>query len=546
MRSAWFVLLAASLVGCSQPQALGTSRSKEVGGCGTCPTGFTCGTANGTSVCFSPTGVPKFTNIVVVMMENTTLATLQTADNTPYLTGLGQAWASSSNYHGATHPSLRNYIALTSGDPQGIGDDDVLHKLFCDCHPTGPACSAFNCVVLGIPLGNCGCPINARNVADDIEAAGLTWRDYGEGMGTPCNLTDNSATNYAARHNPFLYYDDIQTTSRCTSNVVDYSSFASDLQAGLPTFSLVAPNLVHDMHNPFPASSQNYVNGDQWLATQIPSILGAAPWQPGGAGLLVIVWDEDDLSGGLTQSTDDPIPMFLISPLAQAGGYVSATQYNHYSLLATIEDSLGLPRLLNAQAAKPMTDFFVNGGAPAGAPVATTSDASTADGAPIGCASATDCPADEACDLSTMPGTCSAQCTSGACACATDEQCNQPMVVCTNGQCAAATGAAAGATCMVSTDCRSNQCTAGICQCAASGGNCVTDSDCCGGASCSAAGTCEAISGLADGSDCTDPSQCSSNQCNSNETCGCVASGGTCQTYEDCCNGTACSAGMCQ
>ena len=332
-------------------------------GCGTCPTGFTCGTANGTSVCFSSTGVPKFSNIVIIMMENTTLATLQGAGNTPYLTSLGSTWASSSDYHGVTHPSLRNYISLTSGSPQGIGSDNLLNKTFCDCHPTGSSCNAFNCVIAGIPLGNCGCPVNASNVADQLETAGLTWRDYGEGMGTPCNLTDNSSASYAARHNPFLYYTDIQTSSRCTSNVVDYSSFASDLSAP-KNFSFIAPNLIHDMHNPFPASSQNYANGDQWLSSQIPTILGEGPWEPGGTGLLVIVWDEDDLSGGLTQSTDNPIPMFLISPLAKSGGYVSSTMYNHYSLLATIEDSFGMPRLANAASAQPMTDFFVNSGPP--------------------------------------------------------------------------------------------------------------------------------------------------------------------------------------
>ena len=339
--------------------------------CGTCPTGFTCGAANGTSVCFSPTGVPKFSNVVVIMMENTTLPTLKAAGNTPYLDGLGQTWATSSNYHGVTHPSLRNYLALTSGDPQGIGSDQIANKLFCDCHPTGSSCGALNCVVAGIPLGNCGCPISARNVADDLEAKGLTWRDYGEGMGSACNVTDSSSLSYAARHNPFLYYDDIQMSSRCAANVVDYSNFATDLASNPMNFSFIAPNLIHDMHNPFPASSRNYANGDQWLSSQVPAILASAPWQPGGAGLLVIVWDEDDLSGGLTQSTDNPIPMFFISPLAKSGGYVSSTQNGHYNLLATIEDAFGLPRLLNAASAQPMSDFFVNSGPPGGSPASS-------------------------------------------------------------------------------------------------------------------------------------------------------------------------------
>ena len=205
--------------------------SFQMAGCGTCPEGFTCGSANGTSVCFSATGIPRFSNVVVIMMENTTLSTLEAAGNTPYLSSLATNWATSSNYHGATHPSLRNYIALTSGDPQGIGSDNILNQTFCDCHPTGNACSAFNCVVAGIPIGNCGCPIAARNLADDLEMAGLTWHDYGEGMGTPCNVTDDSSVSYAARHIPFIYYDDIRTTGRCAAKSSwDYSSFAGDLE----------------------------------------------------------------------------------------------------------------------------------------------------------------------------------------------------------------------------------------------------------------------------------------------------------------------------
>jgi hypothetical protein len=359
-------------------------------------------------------------------------------------------------------------------------------------------------------------------LADDIESAGLTWRDYGEGMGTPCNLTDNSGTSYAARHIPFLYYDDIQQSSRCASNVVDYSNFATDLASGLPTYSIIAPNLVHDMHDPFPAQAQNYANGDQWLSSQIPTILGARPWQAGGAGLLIVVWDEDDLSGGITQSTDDPIPMFLISPLAKKGGYSSATQYDHYSLLATIEDSLGLPRLLNASTAQPMADFFVND-SPATA--SDTADAS-ARTASIPCAMASDCPDDQACDLSSQ--VCSAQCTSGNCACATDQQCNQATVVCTGGQCVAG--------CHVAGDCPSTQACQtntdpGTCAspCSASSCACNADSQCSGidddggtsdggvGLICSEAGTC--ISGCNVASDCP-----------SGMTCDTSTSPGTCQS----------------
>jgi hypothetical protein len=175
-------------------------------------------------------------------------------------------------------------------------------------------------------------------------------------MGTACNLT--SSGSYATRHVPFLYFDDVQTnTARCTSHVVDYSALASDLASAAPTFSFIAPNLTDDMHDPFPAGAQNLANGDAWLAAQVPAILASSAYTNGG--VLFIVWDEDDLSGGLT-GTDDPVPMYVLSPRARSNGYASSSHADHYSLLATIEDGLGLPRIGNAATAQPLTDFFAN------------------------------------------------------------------------------------------------------------------------------------------------------------------------------------------
>ena len=81
-----------------------------------------------------------------------------------------------------------------------------------------------------------------------------SWTAFGESMGTPCNVVDG--TNYAVRHVPFLYYDDIQTNARAaTRHVVDYAKF--DV-ASAPDFTYIAPNLIDDMHDPDPASSEEH------------------------------------------------------------------------------------------------------------------------------------------------------------------------------------------------------------------------------------------------------------------------------------------------
>jgi hypothetical protein len=197
-----------------------------------------------------------------------------------------------------------------------------------------------------------------KNIADQLESAQKSWMTFAEGMGAPCNLANDAATSYAVRHVPFLYYDGIQTdAARCNAHVVDLAML--DL-ANPPVYSFIAPNLVNDMHDPFPAGAQNITNGDTWIGPQVDAIVNSAAYQQGG--LLVVLWDEDDASGGIGGS-DDPIGLFLMSPYAKSGGFSSAVKANHYTLLATIEEGLDLPKL--GQAASPgagvaatLTDYF--------------------------------------------------------------------------------------------------------------------------------------------------------------------------------------------
>ncbi|MCA9679905.1 MAG: hypothetical protein H6708_28195 [Kofleriaceae bacterium] len=310
--------------------------------CGGCPDGTTCGTANDVPVCRTATGIPRFEHVFVILMENTSWDTLAQTDNTPFLHGLFASGAVSSDYHGVEHPSLPNYVALVGGGTGGIA---------CDCNPTGDACTALSCNTV---VHNCGCPQDGEHLGDQLDAAGVSWRAYAEDMGTPCNLT--SSGDYAVRHVPFLYFQSLQDdATRCADRVVDYDlEFPDDLAATPRRFNFIAPNLVSDMHDPFPAGAQNYANGDAWLDAEVTRIMMSSAYQD--RGLLVIVWDEDDLSGVL--APDDPIPMILLSPLAKHDGYVSDVHADHYDLLATFEDGLGLPRLGAAADATPLADFF--------------------------------------------------------------------------------------------------------------------------------------------------------------------------------------------
>jgi phospholipase C len=328
----------------------------EAGACASCPTGYSCGTFNGIQACASPAGIPLFDHVFLAMMENLSYSTLDDAINqdasaTANLHMVRDTYASGDDYHGAhsggqaVHPSLPNYISITSGDPQGVA---------CDCQPIPEAgtCGTFSCTLV---TGDCACNQAVPNVADQIETATKTWKAYGEDMGTPCNLTDQG--NYAVRHVPFLYYDAVrENAARCTSHIVDFTNFATDLAGtSAPNFLYVAPNLIDDGHNPQnPADhSTNIADVDTFLGTFVPAVTASNAYKNGG--LLIIVWDEDNSNGIF--SNDDPIPIFVLSPYAKKG-FVSHVTADHASLLATIEDGLGLPRLGQAATAQPLVDYF--------------------------------------------------------------------------------------------------------------------------------------------------------------------------------------------
>jgi hypothetical protein len=318
-----------------------------VADCGGCPSGTTCRTANGIPVCRDDdTGIPRFEHVFVILMENTSTETLVTSDSVPYLRDLVAQYAFSLDYHGIEHPSLANYIVLFSGSYVDNGPKE------CDCDPLGGACNQITCNTL---LSSCGCPQDQTNLGDQLEAAGVSWRMYAEGMGDPCTL--ESSGDYAVKHVPALYFPSLtDDRPRCEDHVVDYTEFPGDLAAGPRQFVFLTPDLVHDMHDPVPAGEQNLRNGDDWLAEQVPHILASTAYTDRGA--LIIVWDEDDSELIEFNPSDDPIPMILMSPLAKQGGYASGIHADHDNLLAMIEDGLGVGRLGNAVGEDPLTDFF--------------------------------------------------------------------------------------------------------------------------------------------------------------------------------------------
>ena len=234
-------------------------------------------------------------------MENTGL---RRALATPSIAALASRFILATSYHAVARPSLPNYLALTSGSTWDVADD-AYHAL---------------------PEAGIG-----RQLTD----AGISWRAYMEGMTAAGCM--RSPYPYALKQDPFAYYG-----GACAPNVVPLDALDADLVGQTPRFVWITPGLCHDAHDC--ALDEAGV----WLDALVARIVVSPAWRDGG--VLFIVWDEGD--GGDTNL----VP--LIAGTSTSAPGESAAPYDHYSLLATIEDLFGLPRLGKAKDATPIAEVL--------------------------------------------------------------------------------------------------------------------------------------------------------------------------------------------
>ncbi|HEY3229490.1 MAG TPA: alkaline phosphatase family protein [Roseiflexaceae bacterium] len=273
-----------------------------------------------------PTGqIPVFSHVFIIVMENEAYEEIiGNTTSAPYINSLAQNYGVALNYYGIDHPSLPNYIALAAGDTFTITN---------------------NCT---------SCFIDRSNITDQLEAAGKSWKAYMESMPSPCFVGD-SGSLYRQKHNPFIYFDNIRNNPARCNNIVPFSQFDIDLQANaLPDYVWITPNMCNDIHD-CPLST-----GDAWLQTWVTKILNSPAWQQDG--VLFLTFDESrssDTTGCCVYAMGGHILTLVISPLGKPA-YQSTVDYDHYSLLRTIEEAWSLPLLnkANCDCSQPMADFF--------------------------------------------------------------------------------------------------------------------------------------------------------------------------------------------
>jgi phosphatidylinositol-3-phosphatase len=243
---------------------------------------------------------PAARHVFVIVMEN---KSPQEALSGTFTASLASSYGEAANYRAVAHPSVPNYLALTSGSTWGVTDDSY-HAL------------------------------PSQDIGDQLTKAGVAWRAYMEGLGTGGCL--DSPLPYDPGHNPFAFYG-----GACPPNVVPLTSLETDLSGNTPLFSWITPDMCHDEH------SCDVTVGDAWLQQTVGVLTTSKAWSANG--VLFIVWDEDDGSG------DNSVLSLVVAP--HQGHRMSNQPYTHYSLLATIEDLLGVGRLGQAAGAKAMNDL---------------------------------------------------------------------------------------------------------------------------------------------------------------------------------------------
>ena len=345
------------------------------------------GEQGGSSEGTPATKLPAFKHVFVIMLSDEPYAAVFGPESlATYLTHqLEPHGALLARYDAVAHEQLPNEIALLSG--QGATSETVANCP--DYTLISPASVGPQEQVLG---DGCVYPASTQTLLGQLSAKHLDWRAYIEGMdeagagagagagacahptlgqADPTGAASAGTGAYATYINPVAYFASLTGSAGCASEDVGIASLARDLAkpARTPSFSYIAPSRCDD-GDPVPCDAgaqAGVAPADAFLKRVVPEITGSAAYKQ--SGLLVITVDEAPSSGEFADSSSccgqpafpnlpaalsetpsgrprggGAVGALLLSPLIK-GPETSQEPYNHYSLLATIEETFGLKRL---------------------------------------------------------------------------------------------------------------------------------------------------------------------------------------------------------
>ena len=283
--------------------------------------GWACG--GSTSSMQTPVQTPvaakqlTFSHVVLLVEENHSYSDVVGSSSMPYLNSLISQYGLATQYFANTHPSLPNYLVLTTGLMESNNDNF-----------TGA--------------------VSDDNIVRELVKAGKSWKAYLESLPSPGYLGGDTG-GYLRQHNPFADLSDIQQSSAQADNMVPFTQFATDLaNNALPQYSFIAPNGNDDAHD------GTLAQADSWLQSNIAPLLASSAFQ--SSGLLIITFDESEDSD--IENGGGHVSTVIISPQAKKG-YQSQTLYQHQTTLRLILASSGVNTFPGMSAAAPdMSEFF--------------------------------------------------------------------------------------------------------------------------------------------------------------------------------------------
>ncbi|MBV8347994.1 MAG: hypothetical protein JOZ49_10810, partial [Mycolicibacterium sp.] len=319
--------------------------------------------------------LPPIRHVWYIEMENTTYGESFGAAQKPYLTQvLPSEGALLAQYYGIGHNSLDNYIAQISGQAP-VYDTQNDCPSYDDFTASGASDQNGQAVGQG-----CVYPSNVLTLTDQLDpkhdGSNLTWKAYMEHMGdqlprdmdTTCahaptfgnaatqtntgsndttqKSTSSTSSDYASKHNPFVYFHSIvDDPAYCRAHVVNQRQMFADLSsvATTPNFSWFTPGLIDDGHD------CQEVCPDIWLRTYLSAILDSPAYRQDG--LVIVTFDESDALGPAGVDVmaaccnemggpNQPSPS-LYSGANGGGGRIGAVLLSRYIKPGTVIDPVG-------------------------------------------------------------------------------------------------------------------------------------------------------------------------------------------------------------
>jgi hypothetical protein len=388
-----------------------------------------------------PKGVPRLDHVFVIVMENHGYSQIIGNPNTPFANQYAKSANSGTNYFAIAHPSLNNYLEIVGASNFGVHSDNNpdWHNANCTTNLASGTPNTDNpaspnvCPISGTGMDAATPAIDYTNevqakpgqpgdinidgrksiaaasttgktIADQLAEAGRSWKSYQESLpptgADGVNFADgffSDSSNipgaipgeaqsliklYAAKHNPFVYFQSVQEGTNphnSLKNVVGFEGahgLFEDLSSGhVPSLAFIAPNQCTDQHgrgnggpqcdfDPNNNGTQAGLNpalmyiGDLTLRNIVNAIHKSPVWE-NSRSAIVVVWDEDDYSVAPTTNQ----VLAIVDTNYGRHGAKSDKFYTHFSLTKSLEAGFRLPCLNHAcdGDVNVMSDLFGDG-----------------------------------------------------------------------------------------------------------------------------------------------------------------------------------------